>query len=136
VQTSPEEFVQDPRAGLDVDVTHDGDTLRMQVAGELDMATALRLLDALQTTAMSDGTGSHATQGIVVDLTQLTFCDVRGLAALVQTHQTFRESGRTVSIRGASSQIRRMLTITGEQGILDPDSHLCPRSAVRPVGPQ
>jgi len=134
MQTSFEQFVQNPRAELDVDVTHDDHTVRMQVAGELDMATALRLLDALRTAATTDGTGSHATQGLVIDLTQLTFCDVCGRAALVQIHQTFRESGRTVSIRGASSQIRRMLTITGEQAILDPGSHLCPRSAVRPVG--
>jgi len=39
MQTSFEQFVQNPRAELDVDVTHDDHTVRMQVAGELDMAT-------------------------------------------------------------------------------------------------
>jgi anti-sigma B factor antagonist len=93
-------------AYLTVTVSPDTTVTRIRVAGELDIATEPLLRDTI------DRLRQAAQDRVEADLTGLTFCDVRGLAALVALHDRLAEAGTSVSLTGASAQLRRLLVIT------------------------
>ena len=73
----------------------------VSLRGELDIASTQRLVDVLA-----------ETQGpVVIDLTELTFVDARGLSTLICAHRTPMGGDRTVSIRGAKGLVRRMFSL-------------------------
>jgi anti-sigma B factor antagonist len=76
------------------------------VAGELDQATAPELSGPLMEAAESDG------DAVLIDFKECEFIDSTGLAVLVEAHERIRE-GRSFSICCASTQVRRLLEITG-----------------------
>jgi anti-anti-sigma factor len=77
--------------------TDDGVTIH--VYGDVDLASA-SLLDAAFT-------GADATS-IVVDLSEMTFCDGAGLRVLEQARQRF---GPRLRVTGASPLVRRLATV-------------------------
>ncbi len=50
---------------------------------------------------------------IVVDLTEVTFLDSTGIGMLVSLRNAQQEHGGTVSVRGASTTIVKVLQLTG-----------------------
>lgn len=78
----------------------------IQVEGELDLAVAERLQDAL---ARVD---ADCTQ-ILVGLENCEFIDSTGIAVIVNAHQRFAEEGRRVALCSPSSQVLRVLSVTG-----------------------
>jgi anti-anti-sigma factor len=50
---------------------------------------------------------------IVVDLTEVTFLDCTGVGALVSLRNAQQEHGGTVTVRGATPMIVKVLQITG-----------------------
>jgi anti-sigma B factor antagonist len=108
------------RPDFDVQVRRDSHSVRVELAGELDMSTAPRVLDTIDPMYAMDGVGPDAGKLIVMDLSQVTFCDARGLAVLVQVAEASRSYGHPVSLQGAPPAITRLLAITGEQDILEP----------------
>jgi anti-anti-sigma factor len=80
---------------------------RVAVAGELDLAAAPRLADAL---ASLD---EHAT--VTVDLAETTFVDSRGLATLVAAHHRLGGHLRVVNVR---PEVRRVFEITKLDDVL------------------
>ena len=76
------------------------------VAGELDQATAPELSGPLMEAAESDG------DSVLIDFKECEFIDSTGLAVLVAAHERIRD-GRSFSICCASTQVRRLLEITG-----------------------
>jgi anti-sigma B factor antagonist len=83
------------------------------LCGELDMATEPELL------ATVDRLRSAGTGSVVLDVTRLTFCDARGLAALADLHDQLAAVGMQLAVVGASPQLRRLLAITGLDAQLD-----------------
>jgi anti-anti-sigma factor len=77
-------------------------------SGEVDMATAPALAQALQT-------GRY--EG--VDLTAVTFLDVCGLRVLLTAARAARRAGRPFAVANPSPMIRRMLAITAIDQTLD-----------------
>ena len=57
---------------------------------------------------------------VVVDLGELTFCDVAGLSALLAFRRLHESQGRSVSIVGASPFMRRLMRLCGVTDRLEP----------------
>lgn len=101
----------------------DGRSLRTDVAdvrgvcvvrlvGELDAddtPTVRRLLAEQVLT----GTGS-----LVLDLSELTFIDSAGLAALIAAHKGTQTAGTSLLLAGASPAVAKVLAVTGLDAVL------------------
>ncbi len=81
----------------------DGPRTVVVVAGEADSATAARLREQLI------GTVGCGTRSLVVDLTDLASCDGQGVDALNSAVQVAEARGISVSLRGQSPCVARML---------------------------
>jgi anti-anti-sigma factor len=76
------------------------------VEGELDLAVAEQLREALERA------GSDCPQ-ILIGLENCEFIDSTGIAVVVQAHRQFAEEGRRVVLYAPTSQVLRVLSITG-----------------------
>ena len=92
---------------FDLRVVRNGRTTHISPCGELDIATAPELEQAL-----SDATTS-ATAVVVLDLRELTFMDSTGLRALAQANTRADAAGVALSIIRGTRQIERVLEISG-----------------------
>jgi anti-anti-sigma factor len=82
---------------------------QIQVEGELDLTVADLLGEALD----------HAADGntdILIDLKRCEFLDSTGIAVIVSAHKRLSEQGRRIALHSASSQVLRVLSITGLTG--------------------
>lgn len=107
----------DPAAGgdtdlLEIDVQTESESVWVHVSGELDLATADQLREALDD--ILNGRGQ-----VVLDLAELNFCGAEGLSAMLAAHQALDEQGRHLSIRGASGVTRRAILATGLDQVFD-----------------
>jgi anti-sigma B factor antagonist len=78
----------------------------IRVEGELDLAVAERFEAALERAL-----ASH--EQILVDLSACEFLDASALVILRRAQRRLRERGSQLLLRGASGQVRRILSITG-----------------------
>lgn len=81
--------------------------LRVELGGEIDLANAGALGDALC------GALDRTTGAAVVDLTAVPFIDSSGIAMMLRVHQYAASLGRTVSWRGVAPGPARALEICG-----------------------
>jgi anti-sigma B factor antagonist len=98
---------------LNVDVVANGRAICVRLIGELDLSTVQQLRDCLGHHDLND------RLPVLVDVSELTFCDARGLTELLGLYQRLRRSGRTVAFLGASSALRRLMRITGADLVVD-----------------
>lgn len=77
----------------------------IEVVGELDLAVADRLTEALNRAA--------EYPLVLVDLGNCDFVDSTGLAAFVHAHNSMKSEGRRFAIFGADHQVLRILSVTG-----------------------
>ena len=78
----------------------------VQVAGEVDLATAPKLRQSLEQAQL-------AARLVMLDLRDLTFMDSAGVHAILEAASRARRTGgRLVVVRG-SVQVSRLLTLTG-----------------------
>jgi len=89
-----------------------GEVLVLRVAGAVDMLTIAVLQSALT------GGLARGSCHLLVDLAELTFCDVRGLALLIQANHTAVGQGTGYAVSAASSQATRVWTILWPVGEL------------------
>jgi anti-anti-sigma factor len=95
--------------GLDVRVGETPQTL--VVAGELDIAGARTLVDAVRAAAGAAVSGAT----IVLDLSALTFMDLMGLRALREAGEGVVRDGRRLVARGLGGAPARLLDLLGER---------------------
>ena len=88
-----------PPGWLSVSPFSAGPCLVVVVAGEADCLTALQLRDQL-TAALAYGPRS-----LILDLTDLEFCNLRGLRALIEVVEGARLGGVDVAMRGMSPEL-------------------------------
>lgn len=79
----------------------------VRIGGELDMATAPLLRDALLPLV------NERTADIVLDLDEVTFLGSTGLSALVDAWRRAQQTGATLRMIATSSIVHRPLTLTG-----------------------
>ncbi|MFF4321254.1 STAS domain-containing protein [Streptomyces sp. NPDC001568] len=83
--------------------------LVIHVGGEMDIDRAPMLRNAL----LSAATQADGRDEIVLDLSDLSFCDSAGLNTLIQARQTAATHGKRISLRNPQPQIVRLLEMTG-----------------------
>jgi anti-sigma B factor antagonist len=81
---------------------------RIEVEGELDLAVADRLQEAIDRAAPQPQ--------VLIDLERCDFIDSTGIAVIVRAHNLMAEEERKLAICGPSDQVLRVLTITGLTG--------------------
>ena len=87
------------------------DATVIYVRGEIDMATAGRLRDAIE-----PHLGPRQT--IVLDLAGVAFINSSCINVLVQARGTLTADGGSLMLRNPSQMARRLLTITGLEDLL------------------
>jgi anti-sigma B factor antagonist len=75
----------------------------LYVSGELDLASAPRLAEAL---------AELAADPVVVDLSGCTFLDSAGLGVLLASARALSDSGRSLRVAAVDPRILRVLEIT------------------------
>ncbi|MET9935736.1 MULTISPECIES: STAS domain-containing protein [unclassified Streptomyces] len=98
--------------GLKVTVEEEHDRLVvLRLVGVLDYDTSTVLFE--QATAAA-GTCHH----LVLDVSQVTFCDSSGLNTLLRLHRRTRADGAALTLVAVPAQLRRLLRITGTDTVL------------------
>jgi len=96
---------------LVIEETREGDNARLQLSGELDLASSNSLVDAVTRLA---GAGARE---IVLDIGPLVFIDSTGLRALLSSRAVCAEKDAELMLAPApenvSPQVRRLLQVTG-----------------------
>ena len=85
----------------------------VQASGELDIATADRLRDALDAAAL-------CARSIHLDLSQVTFMDARTAGVLAERARVCRRAGGTLQLHNIGSGPRRVLMLCGLGTLLLP----------------
>jgi anti-sigma B factor antagonist len=99
-----------PNFSTEVDPTDEGTVIR--VRGEIDMATAGRLRDAIQPHMGPE-------QTIILDLSEVEFMDSSCLNMLVQARGELTEKGGSLILRNPSRAAHRLLTVAEATGLLE-----------------
>jgi anti-sigma B factor antagonist len=82
-------------------------TVVITVAGEVDLASATALAEAL------DRATSTGAEAVILDLRRLEFMDSTGISVLVKAHQASVRSGCRFAVVRGSPQVDRVLSLTG-----------------------
>ncbi|MER5960617.1 STAS domain-containing protein [Streptomyces sp. NPDC001893] len=85
---------------------HKGWTV-VEVSGELDVATRNQLGDHLE-----EVIAAHTPARVVLDMSQLEFCDASGLSVLVAAHHAAKDRQGQLRLVCPQRRIRRLLQIT------------------------
>lgn len=90
-----------------IDVGRPATRTTIHLSGEIDIFTSkalrLRLLNALD----------RSTSMLVLDLSQVSFCDAGGLGVLVGIQARARAQGITLAMTGLRPNMTRLLAISG-----------------------
>ncbi|MZE79318.1 STAS domain-containing protein [Streptomyces xinghaiensis] len=96
---------------LHVEVRHQGSTAVVTPAGELDHHTAEVLREPL------DECVDQGRVRLVVDCSQLEFCDSTGLNVLLGARLRAEEAGGSVHLAGMLPVVARVFEITGAEAV-------------------
>jgi anti-anti-sigma factor len=77
----------------------------LHVSGEIDLQVADELREA--------GLAAAAADGVAIDLSQVSFIDSSGLAALIEINNATQDAGQQLTLVNPSRTVRRILEITG-----------------------
>lgn len=78
----------------------------LRVTGRLDGTSVSEIRERLHTAIALDG------GDLVLDLSDVDWLDVTGLAVLVDVHRRLRQQGRRLILRGCTPRLRRALAVT------------------------
>ncbi|WP_431877504.1 STAS domain-containing protein [Micromonospora marina] len=90
----------------------DGGGTCLRLAGELDLGTAGELNSTI------DRLVAEGRRELLLDLTDLTFCDSTGLAAFVRGDNLVAADGGWLRLTGATGPVARVLQVTGLAEVL------------------
>jgi anti-sigma B factor antagonist len=85
----------------------DGQTVRLSVAGDIDLATVASL-EERAASALERAPGE-----LVLELSGVEFCDSTGVAALLRVRNTTVGSGRGFRMEGVAAGVKRVLATVG-----------------------
>jgi anti-sigma B factor antagonist len=97
--------------GLQI-VFEDSSVRVIRLMGELDLDTVGRSRGSLETAV------ANADLPIVVDLSDLTFCDSSGVRALLALHRMAAASGGEFWVRNPTRAVAQVLNLTGADRLL------------------
>ncbi|WP_405575239.1 STAS domain-containing protein [Streptomyces sp. NBC_01167] len=96
----------------------------MKLTGELDISTVGDIRAALAAAVT-------AYRQVVIDLTDLAFCDCSGIGALVAAKSSAARRGTHLTVRNIPDHLTRLLHITGTPLTATPDTGLAIGGAAR-----
>jgi anti-sigma B factor antagonist len=82
------------------------DRREIRIEGELDLAVADQLKDALDRAALEDGQ-------VLISLEECRFIDSTGIAIIVEAYHRFSEKGGRLGVYAPSGQVLRVLELSG-----------------------
>jgi anti-anti-sigma factor len=85
----------------------------VEVVGDLDLASVARVRETLH-----DALSVKPNQ-LVVDLSRCAYVDASALAMLLDVHRRAWRSGGVLTLRGCSSRVVRLLSLTGLRRVFD-----------------
>jgi anti-sigma B factor antagonist len=111
---------------LSVERTSDEGVEVVIVSGEIDIASAARLISGLNDAV------ANCESPVVVDLTGVGFMDSTGLALLLNAHRRLTRRGKGFAVVCVDGPVRRVFTITDMDEVLhvSPDFEEARRSAL------
>lgn len=95
--------------------------LRVHVEGRVGVVAAHGEIDVQTVSLLKQGIDRVAAGGVPVvalDLAEVTFIDSSGLGAVLGRHRMLAANGGRLVLIAPSTQLRRMLTVTGLDGVL------------------
>lgn len=95
---------------FDVSSHREDGSLVVVPEGELDIAT----VDAVRSAVGERGAG----EGLVLDLSALTFLDTSGIQLIVEAFRDARDTGFALAIVRARPQVQRVFEIAGLESVL------------------
>ena len=95
-------------AQLTISIIVAAGSVRVQVAGELDMAVETELVETVAT-AVAD----HDASSLELDVTHVTFIDSSGLRALLRCRDNAERSGLEVTLIAGDGPVSRLLAVAG-----------------------
>lgn len=91
---------------LRIDVEHGtGTTTVVSVVGELDFGTTAQLIDVVEPLTAAGRT-------VILDLSEMEFCDSSALGALVRLHRTAVAAGGSIALARLRPQVAAIITVT------------------------
>lgn len=90
----------------------DGGGVCLRLAGELDLSSVPELNAAI------DRLTAEGERHLLLDLSELTFCDSTGIAAFVRGDNRAAADGGWLRITGAAGRVARVLQVTGLAEVL------------------
>ncbi|ETA71125.1 STAS domain-containing protein [Actinospica robiniae] len=84
-----------------------GEVPVVQVTGELDFHNAARLREALVAIHVDSG------KGLVLDLSELTYCDSTGITVLIGVHQRAEAAGGRLVLAAMNTELSRTFAMIG-----------------------
>jgi len=105
--------VADPAPAFRVAIVHANRGTTLDIAGEVDMATAPELGARLE--AVIDA----STGEVTLDVTEVQFLDSTGLIVLVTAHRRLGAAGRRLIVRNPSAQLDRVFELSGVADVLE-----------------
>ncbi|MGI5211453.1 STAS domain-containing protein [Plantactinospora sp. CA-290183] len=100
------------RAELTIGVQRTADEVILRLAGEIDMLTAAQLSNAVNEVL------GEAPNRIVLDLSDVTFCDSQGLGTLVVLSRKASHAQSLLVLTNVGEFLLRVLDITGLRSAL------------------
>jgi anti-sigma B factor antagonist len=95
---------------LETNTTHASITI---TAEKLDSSISQNLKSEI-VTAQKQG-----VEHLIIDLSQVRYCDSSGLGALLLANRTFNEDGKTFAIRGIQPNVFKLIQISQLDSILN-----------------
>jgi anti-sigma B factor antagonist len=92
---------------LQIALRQEPDRVVVKLTGELDMANAPVLQNAVEGDELS------AAKTVVLDLQQLTFVDSTGLRIILSARELCWRRGQEFAVTPGSQQVQRLLSVTG-----------------------
>ncbi|MHA6757619.1 STAS domain-containing protein [Streptacidiphilus sp. PAMC 29251] len=96
----------DPALNVTRETSPSGDVV-FTLAGELDFSTSGQFTRALSDTTVGP------TTGLVIDLSDLAYCDSTGITALITAYQRAEAAGAPLILAGVGSELMRVFRIVG-----------------------
>jgi anti-sigma B factor antagonist len=103
----------DPTSLLRIEISSSPETVDVHLIGEMDLSTRGQLRTALRRAPL-DGAAT-----VRLDLGRLEFCDVAGLAELIDAREVLARQHRVCTAQDPRPLVRRLLEVTGVRDLLD-----------------
>jgi anti-sigma B factor antagonist len=100
------------KSQLNLETRRDTDRVVIVMEGELDMANAPALQDAIESEELA------GAENVVLDLQGLTFLDSTGLRVILAARELCWRRSQEFAVTPGSAQVQRLLSVTGVGGHL------------------